>query len=254
MFLSFHGHLRNLLRRGYQNQQKIEHALNRRASIKDIIESMGVPHTEIGRLIINDQEVSFLHIPNNNTSVEIFPLSGPDDFLTATSLRPEPLPELIFALDMNVGKLVKLLRMAGIDTFYTNPISELELLKVGVEENRIVLSRNKDLLKRKALTFGYLVKNFSPEKQFQEIIHFFGLTRNLQPFTRCMACNGLLKKVDKQKIIAELEPLTKIHYHCFQQCSDCTKLYWSGSHKDKMVDIIKRCFPDQDFSVECKKH
>ena len=250
MFLSFHSHLKNLLRRVYQNQRRVEHALSRRASIKDIIEAMGVPHTEIGRIIINAQEVSFRHIPDNNTEVEIYPICGPDDFLTATSLRPEPLPELRFALDITVGKLVKLLRMAGIDTFYSNPISELELLKVGVDENRIVLTRNKDLLQRKDLIFGYLVKNYSPEKQFQEIIQFFDLIDTLQPFTRCMACNGLLHKVDKQEILARLEPLTKIHYHTFQQCADCTRIYWSGSHKHKMIRVFKRCFPDYDFPVE----
>jgi hypothetical protein len=235
------------LHRGYRSKNIIDHDLNRRASIKDIIESFGVPHTEIGHLMINDKEVSFLHIPDNNTTVDVFPLSGPTDFLTASHLRPEPLPDLIFALDINVGKLARLLRMAGIDTFYVNPVSELELLKSAAEEKRIILSKNKDLFKRNAITFGYLVKNSVPEKQFLEIIQFFDLAGKIKPFTRCMLCNGLLRKVDKLTILDRLEPLTKIHYHNFQQCLDCSKLYWPGSHKDNMVKLLKRCLPDQNF-------
>src|SRR5665648_185467 len=101
------------------------------------------------------------------------------------------------------------------------------------------LTPPKDLLKRKELVFGYLVREIYPEKQLAEVIHLFGIKEQLKPLSRCMRCNGLLQKVAKEQILDQLEPLTKKYYHSFRQCRLCHHIYWPGSHRDKMLRLLK---------------
>jgi hypothetical protein len=128
--------------------------------------------------------------------------------------------------------------MAGFDTFYQNYISDPELAEVAVREKRILLSKDKDLLKRKEVEFGYLVREIHPGKQLAEIVHLFGLRDQFKPLSRCLSCNGLLQPVEKQEIIDQLEPLTKKYYDSFRRCRRCRKIYWPGSHRDKMLRIL----------------
>lgn len=243
MLITFHNHLRSLLHRRYRDQAAISAPLARRASIKDLVESFGVPHTEIGRLLSNGREVSFHHLVEEEAAIDVYPLAGPDDFLTATALRPDPLPGLIFAADSTVGKLARLLRLTGLDTFGAGAFPDLALPELATAEHRILLSRNRELLRRKTATHGYLIKKIIPEQQLVEVIEFFDLGHHLRPFSRCMACNGRLRQIDKQKIITRLEPLTRIHYHTFQQCPQCARIYWAGSHQEKMAKLLDRCLP-----------
>jgi len=150
-----------------------------------------------------------------------------------------------FAVDMNVGKLATLLRMAGFDTFYRNYISDPELIEVAGRERRILLSKDKDLLKRKEVVFGYLVREIQPERQLAEIVQLFGLKGQFKPLSRCLRCNGLLEPVGKEEIIEQLEPLTKKYYDSFRKCHGCGKIYWPGSHRDKMLLVLNRYGEDR---------
>lgn len=171
----------------------------------------------------------------------VYPLRAPMDVLTATLLRPDPLTGITFAVDMNVGKLATLLRMAGFDTFYKNTISDLELAEVATQQKRILLSKDKDLLKRKTVVFGYLVREVYPKKQLGEVIHLFGLRDQVKPLTRCLNCNAPLHAVGKQQILDQLEPLTKKYYNDFRRCPLCNKIYWPGSHRDNMLTLLNSC-------------
>lgn len=240
MIITFWGNLKELLRPQFRGLESIEYELSRAASVKDIVEALGVPHTEVGRLTVAGREISFAALGAENDRLDVYPLSPPVDVLTPTLLRPEPLAAITFAVDMNVGKLATLLRMAGFDTFYRNYISDPELIEVAVREKRILLSKDMDLLKRKEVVFGHLVREIYPEKQLAEIVHLFGLREQFEPLSRCLRCNGVLQPVRKQQIIEQLEPLTKKYYNSFRQCQDCRNIYWPGSHRDKMLLVLNR--------------
>lgn len=240
--LVFHGNLQSLLPKKFTSTQLSKHRLQRRASIKDVIESLGVPHTEIEKLQVNNTDVSFSHIVHDGDHIEISPHVPPVAVFKTTLLRPYVLKEIRFAVDTNVGKLASLLRMAGFDTFYINGLDDAKLAHISQNEERILLTRDRKLLNRKNIVYGHLVKECKPEMQLKEIISFYGLQDQLQPFSRCMACNGLLEPVRKETIIHRLKPLTRKYYTTFLRCPQCDKLYWPGSHKKKMEDLLKSIY------------
>jgi hypothetical protein len=240
MIINFWGNLKELLRPPFRGLKRVEYELTRQASVKDIIEALGVPHTEVGRLIVAGREISFAVPGADDDTLDVYPLSPPVDVTTPTLLRPEPLPGITFAVDMNVGKLATLLRMAGFDTYYQNYISDPELVAVAGREKRILLSKDTDLLKRRGVVFGYLVREIQPERQLAEIVQLFGLKEQFKPLSRCLRCNGLLQPVAKEEIIEQLEPLTKRYYDSFRRCLGCGKIYWPGTHRDQMLLVLNR--------------
>ncbi|MDP2756563.1 MAG: Mut7-C RNAse domain-containing protein [Desulfurivibrionaceae bacterium] len=241
MIINFRGTLKELLRPQFRGLGSIAYELTRRASVKDIIEALGVPHTEVGRLIVAGREISFAAPGAGDETLEVYPLSPPVDVTTPTVLRPIPLPGITFAVDMNVGKLATLLRMAGFDTLYRNEIADPDLVAVAVREKRILLSKDTDLLKRKEVVFGYLVRKIQPEKQLTEIVHLFGIREQFKPLSRCLRCNALLQPVEKRQILNRLEPLTQTYYHAFHRCPCCDRIYWPGTHRAKMLLLLTRC-------------
>lgn len=247
MIINFWGNLKELLRPPFRGVKRVEYELTRQASVKDIVESFGVPHTEVGRLTVDGRDISFSCPGSDHDSLDVYPLCPPVNVLTPTLLRPEPLASITFAVDVNVGKLASLLRMAGFDAFYRNYISDPELIEVAVQEKRIVLSRDTNLLKRKELVYGYLVREIHPEKQLAEVVHLFGIKEQLKPLSRCMRCNGLLQPVEKEQILDQLEPLTQKYYHSFRQCRRCHNIYWPGSHRDKMLRLLGKYGDYQDL-------
>ena len=229
-----------LLRRQWRNTQPIELALTRSTSIKDVIEAFGVPHTEIGSIHCNGKAVDFSHHVQDEQSFSLQGIPLPWTIHQATLLRPAYVGELRFLVDKNVGKLASYLRMAGFDTLYEPQWHEIDLLDKVLEQPRIVLTRNLDLLKRKQVTFGRCLRTGEPQKQLQEILSLFDIKHLPQVFSRCMQCNHLLEPVSKQDILPRLEPLTRRYFHVYKLCPQCDKIYWQGSHVDKMMQLLNR--------------
>lgn len=238
--LQFHGWLEELSSRKRRGEELRAYSLSRRASIKDLVESFGVPHTEVGRIVVDGEDVPFEHIIERESRVDIFPHSPPVDVLTPSLLRPRSLSAIRFLVDINVGKLAGKLRMAGFDTLYNPLWNDNELADVSDEKRCILITRDLMLLKRKKVTFGHLVREIDPKKQLVEIISYYGLADSVKPFSRCMRCNGLLAPVAKEEIVDQLEPLTKKYYQIFHRCRQCRQIYWSGSHRDAMVKDLEQ--------------
>lgn len=235
LVLTFHGDTLDLLRRTPDADGIIVYPLSRRASIKDIIESLGLPHTEVGRIILNGQEQTFEKIAQDGEHFEIHPLTSAVPPTKPTLLRSTPLSSCIFLVDINVGRLTGLLRMAGIDAEAVKPgSSNSTTAQRAIDKNRILLTQNRDILKQRKLVFGRLVRSENPDHQLLETFNLYQLQNLLLPFSRCMACNGLLNEVAKETIIDHLLPLTKKYYWRFKQCANCGKIYWHGSHHIKM--------------------
>jgi uncharacterized protein with PIN domain len=243
LFLTFHGDTVDLLRRNPDGSKTIIYPLYRRASIKDILESLGLPHTEVGRIVLDRREQTFEKIARDSEHYMVYPVAPEIPPTRATFLRPNPLDDTIFLVDINVGRLAGMLRMAGFDAENVSPDkSSTAIVQRAIDETRILLTRNRDLLKRRRLVFGHLVRNHDPEQQLKEIVKLYGLQDQIRPFSRCIVCNGLLIRVEKESIIERLLPLTKKYYHRFNQCTGCGKIYWHGSHLDKMTNRLNRIF------------
>lgn len=239
--LTFHGDTAELLHRTPgRDGTTVAFPLSRRASLKDIIESLGIPHTEVGMIMLDGEEQGFERIPRAGEEYAIHPLSPEAPPTVATFLRPEPLPECRFLVDINVGRLAGRLRMAGLDTLAVAPDQSAgRLVRQAVRDHRILLTRNGDLLRHRLLVFGRLVRSQDPDEQLAEIIRLYRLQDQLRPFTRCLACNGLLAEVDKAAILDRLLPLTRKYFDRFKQCPDCGHIYWQGSHHQKMSEKLQ---------------
>ncbi|MGI9538454.1 MAG: Mut7-C RNAse domain-containing protein, partial [Desulfocapsaceae bacterium] len=218
------------------------------ASIKDIIEAMGIPHTEIGAIEKSTDQLDFSYIPQPGDRIDIRAYPAGCTPTEPTVLRPLPLSSCRFMVDINVARLARLLRMAGFDTESlldsTALSSKRDIAEASAARGRILLSRDKELLKHRQVTFGRLVRTQDPKLQLVEIINLYGLHSEVSPFSRCLKCNAPLVTVTKESVAHRLEPLTKKYYDSFKRCGSCSSIYWRGSHHQHMLDLIKLILPD----------
>ena len=236
--LTFSGPLKGLLAADQAAKPRIDLRLERCASIKDLVESFGVPHTEIATLLVNSQPVSFSHIVGGGARSEVIAPTPPVDLSAPSLLRPPLAGEVKFAVDANVGKLARLLRLAGFDTFYENPIDDGRLAEVAAAEHRILLTRDRRLLNRRIIQHAHLVRACQPRLQLKEVLDFYGLACRVNPFSRCLVCNSKLTPVAKAAVDHRLLPLTRRYYNDFSRCPRCDKIYWPGSHRDRMEELL----------------
>ena len=206
------------------------HEFQRRASIKDMIEALGVPHTEIDLILVNGQSVDFSHIVQDGDHISVYPLFEAFDIQPLVRVRPHPLRVSRFVLDVHLGKLARYLRLLGFDTLYRNDYDDAELAHLASRERRILLTRDRDLLKRAVVTHGYYVRAVEPRRQVEEVVARLDLYRAIQPLQRCARCNGLLAEVSKQKVWERLPPETRRSIEIYWECGVCSQLYWEGSH------------------------
>ncbi|NOX79827.1 MAG: hypothetical protein GXP57_01815 [Deltaproteobacteria bacterium] len=141
-------------------------------------------------------------------------------------------------MDVNVGKLARLLRMAGFDTLYDRCWKDDKLVALCCRERRILLTRDLGLLQRKQVEFGRYIRALGPSEQLLEVIGLLGLERHVVPFSRCMVCNCPLQPIAKEKINHRLQPLTRKYYNSFSRCPGCRRIYWPGSHLDGMRQLL----------------
>ncbi len=215
------------------------HEFQRRASIKDMIEALGVPHTEIDLILVNGQSVDFSHIVRDGDHISVYPMFEAFDIQPVVRVRPRPLRTSRFVLDVHLGKLARYLRLLGFDTLYRNDYADAELARLASEERRILLTRDRDLLKRAVVTHGYYVRATDPRRQVEEVMDRLDLYRAIQPCQRCTRCNGLLAAVPKLQVWERLPPETRCHVESFWECDACGQLYWEGSHMPRIRRFIE---------------
>lgn len=213
-------------------------------AVKDIIESLGVPHTEVDLIIVNGKSVAFGYYLKNGDVVSVYPVFENLDISNLTHLREKPLREPKFICDVQLGKLAKHLRMLGFDALYFNRISEKDVIRISNEEKRTILTRNIFLLKNSLVMRGYWIRSQDPHVQIIQVIHFSDLLNRIKPFYRCSECNGLLEPVAKEEIMDKLLPNTKKYFDEFHKCSSCDKIYWKGSHFKKILDLSENVRKD----------
>ena len=215
------------------------HVFTGSPAVKDTIEALGVPHTEVDLILVNGVSVPFSHRLADGDRVAVYPVFESLDISPVTRLRPEPLREPRFIPDVHLGTLARYLRLLGFDTAYDNDADDHEIVARAAAERRIILTRDKGLLKYGAVTHGAWIRATVPRNQLVEVLERFDLARRAAPFTRCLACNGLTCQVEKADIRNRLEPLTAEHYERFKHCGSCGRIYWEGSHYARMRAFVE---------------
>jgi len=198
-------------------------------SIKDAIEAIGVPHVEVSLMRVNGQVVDFGYHLKDNDRVSVYPV---------LKTQKKASKEIKFILDVHLGKLAKYLRMCGFDSAYQNDYDDKKIVLISLEENRIILTRDIGMLKMKSVSQGYFIRNQDSKAQLMEVLQHFDLQQAIDPFKRCIKCNGKLERVEKEKVMQRLQPLTQKHFNTFFKCENCQSIFWEGSHFDRMSGFI----------------
>lgn len=210
------------------------------STVIDMIEGFGVPHAEVELIVANGESVGPHYLVRGEDRISVYPMFESLDISPELRVRQEPLREPKFVLDVHLGKLAAYLRMLGFDTLYRSCYTDPELVKIASAERRILLTRDRGLLKHGAVTHGYWLRNTDSREQAAEVVRRFDLASKVRPFTRCMACNGTLKTAPKEEILALVpEGVAKQHDE-FRRCSECGRVYWEGSHHQRMLRLIEQ--------------
>ncbi len=209
-------------------------------SVKDVIESFGVPHTEVDVILVDGLSVDFAHRIGNGDRVGVYPVFETFDVSPLVRLRPQPLRVTRFVLDGHLGRLARLLRIAGFDTLYNPAFSKEELVRASRDEERLLLTRDVGLLKRSELTRAYYIRSTERQDQLEEVVDRFDLRRQLRPFTRCPRCNGRLERAARADIEHLVEHGTLSSFDDFWRCDSCGQPYWKGAHQEGLNRLLER--------------
>ena len=224
-------------------KQDIDFSFKGRRSVKDLIESFGVPHVEVDLILVNGESVDFFYIIKDNDRISVYPVFELLNIKEANRLRPSPLRDTKFVLDVHLRKLARRMRLLGFDVDYANKRDDKELADISERESRILLSRDRQLLMRRNVSRGIIIRDTDPDKQIIEILNRLNLWDKIDPFSRCIECNGAISPLSNNSVQSE-ELRDRIPEGVLEwcseyfQCSGCKKLYWKGSHYEKLVSIV----------------
>ncbi|MGO8720713.1 MAG: Mut7-C RNAse domain-containing protein [Acidobacteriaceae bacterium] len=207
-------------------------------SVKDFVESFGVPHTEVDLVLANGKPVDFYYQVGDGDRVSVYPVFESLDISSVSRVRPAPLRALRFLLDVHVGRLAAYLRMAGFDALYSNQASDPELAAIVSREGRVLLTRDRYLLMRTSVDRGYWVRSTEPKQQLLEVVKRFDLAGSMRPFTRCLDCNTLLEEASRESVLERLPPKI-MDKEVFRVCPSCQRVYWEGSHHERMSKLLR---------------
>jgi hypothetical protein len=223
-----------------RRQREFAVEIDRARSVKDAIESVGVPHTEIDLILVDGESVDFSHLLRGGERVAVYPMFESLDIAAVLRLRPMPLRDPRFIADVHLGKLARHLRMAGFDTLYTDYWNDDEIVRIAGVQKRTILTRDKGMLRRKEVARGYFVRATESEAQLAEVIRALQLEALIAPFTRCRECNGVLEDAAKEAVSDRLPEKVRGFYERFKRCPGCGRVYWEGTHFARMNGIFER--------------
>jgi len=235
--ISFYGRLKDFLPK--KSASVIKHQFIDRTSVKDLIESFNVPHTEVDVILVNGKSVDFSYLIDDGDKVKVYPPAYELNLRNCKRLSKQLKSEPKFVCDVHLGMLARNLRKFGMDVLYNNSYSDETIAQISIQEKRIILTKDVGLLKRKDVRYGYFVRNKNPDKQTIEILKIFPVLKYMNPFSRCLECGSKIRRISRAKAILKLPD------HFFEQgmsfyfCSNCDKIYWQGSHLIKMAKELK---------------
>ena len=209
-----------------------------RCSVKDAIEALGVPHTEVDLILVNGAAVEFGHQLRDNDAVSVYPRFRSLDLSGTRRVGLEPAEPIRFVVDRHLGKLASFLRLAGFDALLVD--GDAEVAHLAARDGRVALTRDLGLLKRKIVRHGSWVRHTAPEAQFADILERFDLVGRTKPFTRCLRCNEPVRSVPKDELSDRVPAETRDCFDQFHECPQCGRVYWRGSHYDHLRLVLER--------------
>jgi uncharacterized protein with PIN domain len=236
-FFRFYAELNDLLpppRRGVT----FPHEFRGGPSVKDVIESLGVPHTEIDLILADGESVDFAWTLRDGARISVYPVFESIDITPLARVRPAPLRETRFVLDGHLGRLARTLRMLGFDVRWRPDADDAELARVAAVEHRILLTRDSGLLKRRIVSHGVRVREADPRRQLTEVVRRLDLLRAIAPFRRCLRCNDPLEAVRSEDVAREVPPRVRERHDSFRRCPSCGRVYWAGTHHRRMERLV----------------
>jgi hypothetical protein len=208
-------------------------------TVKALIESLGVPHTEVDLILVNGRSAPFDQKVQEGDRISAYPVFESLEIGGITRVRPQALRRTRFILDVHLGRLAKSLRMLGFDTLYSNSCDDTSLSRISRDQGRIILTRDRQLLKRSVITHGYCLRSDQPMEQLVEVLKRFDLSEKIRPFSRCLRCNSLLQEIDAERAAASVPEYVARTYQRYKTCPDCGRIYWRGSHWERMRRILE---------------
>lgn len=209
-------------------------------TVKDVVEAAGIPHTEVDLIVVNGESVDLSYRPAVGDRLAVYPVFERLDIGPIGRLRPRPLRDPRFVVDVHLGRLARLMRLVGFDTRWDRDLDDEALASVSATQHRILLTRDRGLLKRRNVTHGLFVRSERPMDQAVEVLRRLDLADRTAPFSRCLRCGDRLADVAKADVLDRLEPLTRRHYDDFRRCVTCQQIYWGGSHRDRLDDVVRQ--------------
>ena len=225
-------------------KEDIRFTFKGKRSVKDLIEKFGVPHVEVDLILVNCEPVSFDYDVKDRDRISVYPMFERFNISHTSLLRDYSLRNNCFVLDVHLGKLARDLRLLGFDTDYSTRRDDPELAEISSNEHRILLSRDRQLFMRKIVQWGMIIRSDKPFLQLLEVLVRLDLWDEIQPFSRCIACNGTIKKLPTDSLeYRQLEPGIPpgVKEWCkeYNYCTSCRKLYWKGSHYNSLLSRIE---------------
>ena len=233
-----------------QRRREFSCACARAATAKHMIEALGVPHTEVELILVNGESVGFEHMLQDGDRVAVYPKFEAFDVTPLLRLRPAPLRTIRFIADAHLGGLANLLRLAGFDTIYDNHFADDEIEALASAEARIVLSRDRELLKRRTITHGCYVRALKPEAQLRELYGRLDLGRSTRAFRLCLTCNAPLRHIAKEEVRDRVPDGVFERQARFVTCDVCRRVFWEGSHWKRMRALVDSVLADDGKRID----
>lgn len=208
--------------------------------VRHLIESLGVPHTEVEIILVNGESVGLDQPLSDQDRVSVYPMFESMDVTPLLRLREHPLrnPQPRFLADAHLGRLAGYLRMLGFDTLFEVESPDQALAALASREERILLTRDRALLMHRVISHGCYVRAVRPREQLSYLLSRLDLCPLIRPFTRCIRCNRLLESVAKETVLMQLPPNVRVTRTEFRRCPECHRVYWKGGHYQRMRSLI----------------
>lgn len=216
------------------------HSFEGAPSVKDTIEAIGVPRTEIDVILVNDRSVDFTYRLQGGERVSVYPTFERFDISDVTRLRPAPLRVTRFIADVHLGTLARYLRLLGFDTVWERDLTDENIIDRSLREKRIIPTRDRGILRNGRVSHGYWLRTTDSQRQLEEVVHALDLSGAIRPCTRCMECNGVLRGASSADVAGDVPPRILEYYRDFSKCAGCGRVYWAGSHRKKLDAIVAR--------------
>jgi uncharacterized protein with PIN domain len=209
-----------------------------RESVKDMIEALGVPHTEVDLILVNGTSVDFEYILQDGDRISVYPVFESLDIADVTHLREIPLRETRFIADVNIHDIVTYMRALGLDVYLDPTLSPSDIIRISEEEKRTILTKSRKLLKHREVSHGIFIRPGTLVQQIRAIVDFLSLHKRVAPFSRCLRCNNPLVRVSKESVFDRIPPKARAFYDEYSYCSACDRIYWKGTHFVKIKEVV----------------